>query len=129
MWRPFYFVFIFHTQLSSVAKMEIIMETERNICSKSNNKIKIKEPSLYNIIMLNDDFTPMNFVVDILCTYFDKSTDEATALMLKVHREKKAVVAKYVYDVAITKTYRVTHEAREKGYPFKVIVEKDTSTN
>lgn len=101
------------------------METQNAFESRSKNKVKLKKPNLYNVIMLNDDFTPMDFVVEMLRTYFDKSEAEATELMLKVHRGKKAIVGKYSYDVAVTKTYRVTHEAREKGYPFKVIVEKE----
>ncbi len=102
------------------------METKHEYKNVGKNKVKIKEPNMYNVIMLNDDFTPMDFVVEMLRTFFDKSETEATELMLKVHRGGRAVVAKYVYDVAITKTYRVTHEAREKGYPFKVIVEKES---
>ena len=100
------------------------METEKNFSPKGKNRLKLKEPSLYNVIMLNDDFTPMDFVVEMLRTHFDKTEEEATALMLKVHKGKKAVVATYVYDVAMTKSYRVMQEAREKGYPFKVIVDK-----
>ena len=88
------------------------------------NKVKVQEPAMYNVIMLNDDFTPMDFVVDMLMKYFEKSSTEATNLMLTVHKGNRAIVGTYVYDVAITKTMKVTGEARDKGYPFKVIVEK-----
>ncbi len=88
------------------------------------SRVKVKEPGMYNVIMLNDDFTPMDFVVDMLIKYFEKSTTEATNLMLSVHKGNRAIVGTYVYDVAITKTMKVTGEARDKGYPFKVIVEK-----
>ena len=88
------------------------------------SKVKVKEPNMYNVIMLNDDFTPMDFVVDMLMKYFEKSGTEATNLMLAVHKGNRAIVGTYVYDVAMTKILHVTTEAREKGYPFKVIVEK-----
>ncbi len=100
------------------------METERKYGVRGRSKVKFKEPSMYNVIMLNDDFTPMDFVVEMLRKYFDKSEIEATELMLTVHRGKKAIVGKYTYDVAATKTCHVINEAREKGYPFKVTVEK-----
>lgn len=92
--------------------------------SHSGSKVKLKPPSMYNVIMLNDDFTPMDFVVWALQTYFEKSFDQANRLMLEVHHGKKAVVGTYVYDVAVTKSSRVIQEARNKGYPFKVIVDK-----
>ena len=72
------------------------------------SRVKVKEPGMYNVIMLNDDFTPMDFVVDMLIKYFEKSTTEATNLMLSVHKGNRAIVGTYVYDVAITKTMKVT---------------------
>lgn len=101
------------------------METKRQYAPKVGGNVKLKEPNLYNVVMLNDDFTPMDFVVEMLKTYFDKSEAEATELMLQVHRGKKAIIAKYVYDVAITKSFKVVQEARAKGYPFRVEVEKE----
>lgn len=100
------------------------METERSYGTRGKNKVKLKEPNLYDVVMLNDDFTPMDFVVDMLRIHFDKTEEEATALMLLVHKTGRSVVATYVYDVAMTKSYKVIQEAREKGYPFKVVVEK-----
>ena len=101
------------------------METERKYGVRGRSKVKFKEPSMYNVIMLNDDFTPMDFVVEMLRTYFDKSEAEATDLMLQVHHGKRAVIGKYPYDVATTKSFRVIQEARAKGYPFRVEVEKE----
>lgn len=100
------------------------MENERQYAHRAGNKVKLKPPAMYNVIMLNDDFTPMDFVVWVLEAYFDKSFDEANRLMLQVHNGKKAVVGTYVYDVAVTKCSKVIQEARAKGYPFKVIVDK-----
>lgn len=101
------------------------METQKSIGFESKSKVKIKEPSMYNVIMFNDDFTTMEFVVDVLIRHFDKDKKTATELMLTIHNSKKAVVGKYVYDVAVTKTIRVLNEAKEKGYPLKVVVDKE----
>lgn len=103
---------------------ENLVETKRKRENITSHKVGIKPPSMYNVIMLNDDFTPMDFVVWALMTYFDKSADEANRLMLTVHNGKRAVVGKYPYDVAVTKCSKVIDEARKKGYPFKVIVDK-----
>jgi len=97
---------------------------EKKYATRGNSRVKIKKPSMYNVVMLNDDFTPMDFVVDVLIKYFEKTEAEATNLMLTVHHGKKAIVGTYVYDVAMTKTLKVTQDAREKGYPFKVVVER-----
>ena len=101
------------------------MENQREYAVRGKNKIKLKPPARYHVIMLNDDFTPMDFVVWALKTYFDKSENEATALMLEVHHGKKAIVETYVYDVAVTKSCKVIQEARDRGYPFKVVVDKE----
>lgn len=100
------------------------METSKEKQSKSGSKVKSKRPHMYNVVMLNDDFTPMDFVVWALETHFDKSHNEATELMLEVHNGSKAIIGTYTYDIAVTKSTKVIYAAREKGYPFKVIVDK-----
>ena len=100
------------------------METQRKQESLEQQKIKHKRPSLYHVIMLNDDFTPMDFVVWALQTYFDKDLQTAESLMLQVHHGNRAIVGTYIYDMATTKCNAVMKAAREQGYPFKVITEK-----
>ncbi len=87
---------------------------------KEKNKDIIKEPKLYNVIMLNDDFTTMEFVVSILMDIFHKDQATAEALMLTVHKEGSAVVGKYPYDIAVTKVTQAMARAREKGFPFRL---------
>lgn len=103
------------------------MATQKQNEGKTSQKIKskVKRPSLYNVIMLNDDFTSMEFVVWALKTYFDKNSDEAVKLMLQVHHGSKAIVGTYTYDIATTKCNAVMKAARAEGYPFKVITEKE----
>ena len=75
--------------------------------------------------MLNDDFTPMDFVVRILIDIFHKDALNAERLMLQVHRNGKAVVAKYSYDIAITKVQKAMDMAKEEGYPFRLTIEEE----
>lgn len=91
---------------------------------KEKDKIKIKEPKKYKVVMYNDDFTPMEFVVYILVNIFKKSESDAVQIMMNVHTSGKAVVGTYSYDIAMTKADKATSLAREDGYPFRVKVEE-----
>ncbi len=85
---------------------------------------KLDEPHHYSIIMLNDDFTPMDFVVMVLMSVFHKTEKEATELMLAVHKGGQAIVGRYTYDIAVTKKTRVDKMAKEQGYPFRVEIKE-----
>ena len=85
---------------------------------------KTKEPKRYNVIMLNDDFTTMDFVVAVLIDIFHKDQLTAEALMLDVHKKGKAVVGTYSYDIAVTKTRTAMQRARDEGFPFRMLVEE-----
>ncbi len=87
-------------------------------------KIKFREPSLYDVIMLNDDFTTMDFVVKILTDIFDKNQPEAVELMLKVHKEGQAAVARYPYDIADTKVKEAIDRARAENFPFQMRIDR-----
>ncbi|MDN5303915.1 MAG: ATP-dependent Clp protease adaptor protein ClpS [Fusobacteriaceae bacterium] len=89
------------------------------------NDIKLKEPSMYNVIFFNDDYTTMEFVVEILMRVFHKSLDEANNLMLLVHNQGKAIVGKYPYDIAITKVNITKKLAKQNGFPLRVDIEKE----
>lgn len=82
-------------------------------------------PRMYRVIMHNDDFTTMEFVVKILTQVFFKSETEAEALMLQVHHSDKAVVGIYSYDVATSKVRKATRMAREAGFPLRLTVEPE----
>ena len=85
----------------------------------------LREPRRYKVIIYNDDFTTMEFVVMILKQVFLKSEEEAEALMLQVHHSDKAVVGIYSYDIAVSKARKATTMAREQGYPLRLTVEKE----
>ena len=88
--------------------------------TKEKTKSRIKEPRQYNVIMINDDFTTMDFVVEVLKEIFNKDSETAVALMLKVHHEGEAVVGKYTYDIASTKRRLAIEKARAAGFPFQL---------
>lgn len=81
---------------------------------------RLKEPRRYKVIIHNDDFTTMDFVVRILTTVFFKSVAEAESLMLAVHHGDQAVVGIYSYDVAVSKVNKATQMAREAGFPLRL---------
>lgn len=87
-------------------------------------RINIRKPKHYRVIMHNDDFTSMEFVVEILMDIFHKNEMEAERLMLMVHESGKAAVGSYPYDIAITKVQVATARARKEGFPFRMTVEE-----
>ncbi len=84
---------------------------------------QVKEPSRYSVVIHNDDFTTMDFVVKILKEIFFMDEENAMALMLAVHHANKAVVGLYTYDVAHSKVRKATRMAREEGFPLRLTVE------
>lgn len=88
--------------------------------TNEKTRSRIREPKRYQVIMHNDDYTPMDFVVDILMSVFRKNEAEANILMMKVHKEGAAVVGSYSYDVAVSKQRTTAAMAAEEGYPFRL---------
>ncbi|GBG13269.1 ATP-dependent Clp protease adaptor protein ClpS [Novimethylophilus kurashikiensis] len=85
---------------------------------------RLKPPPLYKVLLLNDDFTPMEFVVVVLQRFFSKSREQATQIMLKVHNEGAGVCGIYPRDVAETKVQQVTSFAREHQHPLQCVMEE-----
>lgn len=92
--------------------------------TREKTRIDIREPKHYQVIMHNDDFTSMDFVVMILVDIFHKAEMEAERLMLMVHETGKASVGNYPYDIAVTKVQAATARAKEKGFPFRMTIEE-----
>ena len=91
---------------------------------RENASLQVREPKQYHVIMLNDDFTTMGFVVEILVDIFHKDPVAAQALMMTVHKAGKAVVGKYPYDIALTKINAAMSRARAEGFPFRMTMEE-----
>ena len=87
-------------------------------------RAKTKQPSMYKVLMLNDDYTPMEFVVHVLERFFNKSREEATGIMLHVHRRGVGVCGVFTYEVAETKVAQVMDCARRHQHPLQCILEK-----
>lgn len=92
---------------------------------KELTKTELKLAPMYKVIMHNDDKTPMDFVIAVLCQIFDHDIYDARDLMLQVHNEGYGVAGVYTSEVAEDKKERCSHAATKAGYPFKVSVEED----
>lgn len=86
---------------------------------------KIKKPSMYKVLMLNDDYTPMEFVVHVLERFFAMTTEQATEVMLSVHRRGVGICGVFPYEVAETKVTQVMDFARQHQHPLQCTLEKD----
>lgn len=92
---------------------------------RDTTKIRIKEPSKYKVIVLNDDYTPMDFVVAMFMEIFRHNEPEAVNLTVKIHNEGSAVAGIYTYEVAEQKGIDATNFARENGHPLQIKVEPE----
>jgi ATP-dependent Clp protease adaptor protein ClpS len=84
---------------------------------------KLAQPSLYKVVLLNDDYTPMEFVIDILSRFFNHGEEQATQIMLAVHTQGKGVCGTYTKDVAETRAMQVNQHARQHKHPLLCEVE------
>jgi ATP-dependent Clp protease adaptor protein ClpS len=84
---------------------------------------RTKPPQMYQVVLLNDDYTPMEFVVMVLQQYFTRDLESATLIMLKIHHEGRGVCGVYTKDVAATKVELVSAAARRAGHPLQCIME------
>lgn len=94
---------------------------QTNLKEKTNSEIK--EPRHFAVVLHNDDFTTMDFVVEVLTEIFFKTLEEAENLMLKVHNEGAAIAGIYSLDIAASKANKATARARKEGFPLRLTVE------
>ena len=90
---------------------------------KERVREKTKEPALYGVVLLNDDYTPMQFVVDVLETVFQKSPAEAYRIMMQVHLDGRGIAGIYPWEVAETKIDTLLSRARAAGHPLQATIE------
>ncbi|MEM8795220.1 MAG: ATP-dependent Clp protease adapter ClpS [Pseudomonadota bacterium] len=91
----------------------------------TRTKTTLKRPSLYRVLLLNDDYTPMEFVVHVLERFFQKSREEATQIMLHVHNSGVGQCGVFTYEVAETKVTQVMDFARKNQHPLQCVMEKN----
>ena len=90
-----------------------------------NDELDLQEPKKYKVFLLNDDFSTMDFVIDVLVKVFRKSVDEASVIMLNIHNNGKEICGTYSYEIAGTKVAQVKAMAREQGFPLKAKMEEE----
>ncbi|MCT4509993.1 MAG: ATP-dependent Clp protease adaptor ClpS [Tepidibacter sp.] len=98
---------------------------ETNIIIKQKDKIKTKKPKHYKVIMYNDDYTTMEFVIYVLMNIFNKKIESANKIMLNVHKKGVGIAGVYPYDIAATKVSIAMNMAKEEGFPFKLTIEEE----
>ena len=98
-------------------------DLERGVAVKS--RPKTKKPSMYKVLMLNDDYTPMEFVIYVLESFFSMSHDEATQVMLHVHQKGVGICGVFTYEIAETKVNQTMDLAQKNEHPLQCTIEKD----
>nr|WP_321266578.1 ATP-dependent Clp protease adaptor ClpS [uncultured Sulfurimonas sp.] len=97
------------------------MDTDLELC----DEVKIKYPKKYKVFLLNDDYTSMDFVVDILMSIFHKSYTQAEQIMLDIHKKERGLCGVYTHEIAETKVMQVHKKAKDNGFPLKAIMEEE----
>ncbi len=100
-----------------------ILSPHGNVSVKT--RPETKKPSMYKVFLLNDDYTPMDFVVQILEIFFNKTREEATTIMLQVHKSGSGLCGVYTFEIAETKVAQVMGAARQAQHPLQCIMEKE----
>lgn len=101
------------------------MTTSTDTVTKEKTKVNISEPGFYKVIFLNDDVTPMEFVIDVLQKVFRHSAETSTEITLDIHNNGSAVAGVYTYEIAEQKGVETTVLARNSGFPLQVKIEKE----
>jgi ATP-dependent Clp protease adaptor protein ClpS len=103
--------------------VDIDDEGSTGVATKS--RTRTKKPSMYKVLLLNDDYTPMEFVVHVLERYFDKRNEQAVEIMLHVHQKGVGMCGVYTYEVAETKVGQVMDLAKQHQHPLQCTIERD----
>ena len=90
-----------------------------------SDEVMIKHPKKYKVYILNDDYTSMDFVIDILMSIFHKTYEQAESIMLEVHKKEKGLCGVYTHEIAETKVMQVTKKAQDSEFPLKAIMEEE----
>lgn len=106
--------------------MEVMADTERQTGGEvlERTREQTKQPRLFKVLLLNDDYTTMDFVIEVLESIFNKAPAEAHRIMMAVHTQGKGLCGVYPYEIAETKVDTVVERARESGFPLKATMEE-----
>jgi ATP-dependent Clp protease adaptor protein ClpS len=89
------------------------------------NEVKLKYPKKYKVFLLNDDYTSMEFVVDVLMSIFHKSYNQAENIMLEIHKKERGLCGVYTHEIAETKVMQVHKKAKDNGFPLRAVMEEE----
>jgi len=89
-------------------------------------ELELQEPQMFKVLLHNDDYTSMDFVVDVLTGIFHKSEEEAVQIMLQIHEKEKAICGVYSFEIAQTKAQQVKQKAKQNEFPLLATIEKDS---
>jgi len=89
------------------------------------DEVKIKHPKKYKVFLLNDDYTSMDFVVDVLMSIFHRNYNQAEQIMLDIHKKERGLCGVYTHEIAETKVMQVHRKAKDNGFPLKAIMEEE----
>ena len=112
-----------HTLKHNVVWSIIMTTKHENTSLLEVKKSKVKPPKLYKVVLFNDDYTTMDFVIEVLQSFFSMNRERATQVMLKVHEEGSAVCGVYPKDIAETKVEQVSAFAKQRGHPLRCELE------
>lgn len=101
------------------------MDTQEIVKEDIKSELQEELPSRYKVVLLNDDYTSMEFVVEILMNFFNHTTEEAVAIMLLVHEKGRGVCGVFTFEIAETKVLQVKQEATKRGFPLRAIIEEE----
>ena len=96
-----------------------------NIDLELLEEVKVKHPKKYKVFILNDDYTSMDFVVDVLMSIFHKSYEQAENIMLEVHKKDRGLCGVYTHEIAETKVTQVIKKAKDSGFPLRATMEEE----
>jgi ATP-dependent Clp protease adaptor protein ClpS len=118
-------IFTKMTYIASMAKKPATPDRDSDTGVITKTRPKTQKPALYKVLLLNDDFTPMEFVVHVLELFFNKSGEDAYTIMLHVHQKGVGVCGVYTFEVAETKVTQVMDYAKQNGHPLQCTLEKE----
>jgi len=90
----------------------------------AENEQQLKEPSMYKVLLINDDYTPMDFVIDVLVRFFRMNEEQATQVMMNVHTRGKGVCGVFTHEIAETKMLQVNQYAKKNEHPLLCVIEE-----
>ena len=100
-------------------------DNQENLDTGVIEKAEVKEPSFYKVLLINDDFTPMDFVTHVLQKFFHKNPEEAQKVMLDVHKSGQGIAGVFSFEVAETKVFLTNNLSKQNKYPLKCVMEKE----